>query len=269
MSFRLFVRLSCSVLIALLTLGGCTSRLDFEKCVRRNDILNKRLEELLANQENSRIEAQNCKQQLDILQQKRQYDDQKVKALQAALEDKNALIEHLSDQLGHVTVPVVLSNALADWARRSGSQLVTYDEKTGMVRFKSDLLFDEGDDTVRPEAVEKLKALSRILNSPAAQDFDVLIVGHTDDKRIGKPATKAKHPTNWHLSAHRAIAVQKQLADAGMQQMRLAVMGMGQFHPIEPNKPNMMGNPKNRRVEIYIVPAGQIGTARLITPPKP
>ena len=38
----------------------------------------------------------------------------------------------------------------------------------------------------------------------------------------------------------------------------LAIMGMGQYRPIAPNKPGNGGNEKNRRVEIYIVPAGQI-----------
>ena len=116
-------------------------------------------------------------------------------------------------------------------------------------------------DTVQPEAKERLEALSEVLNSPVAEGFDVLIVGHTDDMRIGKPATRAKHPTNWHLSAHRAIAVEKVLAQAGMTEVRMVVMGMGQFRPIEPNEPKQQGNPKNRRVEIYIVPAGQMGIA--------
>jgi len=84
--------------------------------------------------------------------------------------------------------------------------------------------------------------------------------------RIGRPATRQKHPTNWHLSAHRAIAVEKVLAQAGMNEIRLAVMGMGEFRPIEPNKPNQEGNPRNRRVEIYIVPAGQIRIAAETAP---
>ena len=41
---------------------------------------------------------------------------------------------------------------------------------------------------------------------------------------------------------------------------RLAVMGFGEHRPLEPNKPNQKGNPVNRRVEIYIIPSGQIRT---------
>ena len=39
------------------------------------------------------------------------------------------------------------------------------------------------------------------------EHFDLVVAGHTDDVPIKKAATKAKHPTNWHLSVHRAISV--------------------------------------------------------------
>ena len=94
----------------------------------------------------------------------------------------------------------------------------------------------------------------------AAKDFDVLIVGHTDDLPILRPETLAKHPTNWHLSAHRAISVQRVFAEANLSSTRLAVMGFGEYRPLEPNKPNQKGNSVNRRVEIYIIPSGQIRT---------
>ena len=135
---------------------------------------------------------------------------------------------------------------------------MTYDERTGVVRFTSDLLFDKGDATVNPVTLDKMGALARIMNSPAAEGFDLLIVGHTDDIPIKKPATLAQHPTNWHLSAHRSIAVEDVLAKAGLAPTRMAVMGMGEFHPVEPNEAGNKGNPKNRRVDIYIVPSGQI-----------
>ena len=261
MKSHVFLCASMTIALVLLSAGGCISKADFDKCSRLNEIQRVRIEDLLANQENARIEADACRQELELTGQKDKYWQQQLKALEAALQSKNALVAQLTSQLGQITIPVALSNALADWARQSGTDLVDYNETTGMVRFKSDLLFDEGDDTVQPEAKERLEALSEVLNSPVAEGFDVLIVGHTDDMRIGKPATRAKHPTNWHLSAHRAIAVEKVLAQAGMTEVRMVVMGMGQFRPIEPNEPKQQGNPKNRRVEIYIVPAGQMGIA--------
>ena len=90
-------------------------------------------------------------------------------------------------------------------------------------------------------------------NHPHSENTEQFIVNAL------RAATKAKHPTNWHLSAHRAISVQKILAGAGVAESRTAVVGMGEFRPIEPNKANKGGNPRNRRVEMYIVPAKSIG----------
>jgi chemotaxis protein MotB len=157
-----------------------------------------------------------------------------------------------------VALPVELSDALSEWAAQSGSDLVTYDAERGVVRFKSDLLFQPGQDTLQPQAAEQLKALAQIFDSAAAANFDILIVGHTDDIPIKKAETKAKHPTNWYLSAHRAISVQSILGSSGVDENRIAVVGMGEFNPIAPNAAGQKGNPLNRRVEIYIVPAGSL-----------
>ena len=95
------------------------------------------------------------------------------------------------------------------------------------------------------------------MDSAEAKQFDIVIVGHTDDVPIKRPATLAKHPTNWHLSVHRAIGVMKVLSGSGIASDRMAVKGYGEFQPLEPNKPNKGGNPVNRRVEIFILPSNK------------
>ena len=255
-----YSRVAALSLLVFFFTTGCVTKAQFDRCVRRNDIQGERIRELEAAQEAGLLGADRTRQEYLLLKQEKEFWQQKLDALQASLAAKNALIDQLTEQLGQTALPIELSNALADWAGQADGELVSYDEKTGIVRFKSDLLFDKGQDTVQAEAQRQLTYLAEILNSSAANAFDVLIVGHTDDVPILKPATLVKHPTNWHLSAHRAIAVEKILAESGLAQTRLAVMGMGQFRPIEPNKPGRKGNPRNRRVEIYIVPAGQVRT---------
>ncbi|MHC4706350.1 MAG: OmpA/MotB family protein, partial [Planctomycetota bacterium] len=66
----------------------------------------------------------------------------------------------------------------------------------------------------------------------------------------------AKHPTNWHLSAHRAISVLKIMGANNVNSMRLSARGFGEFRPVVPNEPNKKGHAQNRRVEIYIVAKG-------------
>jgi chemotaxis protein MotB len=84
----------------------------------------------------------------------------------------------------------------------------------------------------------------------------VIIAGHTDDIPIQKPDTRAKHPTNWHLSSHRAISVLNVMASNGIEPKRMSVRGFSEYRPVAENKPNKGGNPQNRRVEIYIVAQG-------------
>ena len=124
------------------------------------------------------------------------------------------------------------------------------------MKFKSDLLFEKGSDTVAASAVEAVKSLCGILNTEEGKKFDVLIAGHTDDIPILKSATLAKHPTNWHLSAHRAISVLKVMESSNVGSKRLSARGFGEYRPVAENKPGKQGNPQNRRVEIYIVAEG-------------
>jgi chemotaxis protein MotB len=125
-----------------------------------------------------------------------------------------------------------------------------------MVKFKSDLLFEKGSDAVAPQAAEAVKTLSGILNSDPAKKFDIIVAGHTDDIPIQKAETLRAHPTNLALSCHRAISVIELMQKDGVEPKRLSARGFGEWRPLEPNAPNKKGNPKNRRVEIYIVPAG-------------
>lgn len=205
-------------------------------------------------------------QQLKTLQ--RQLDDarklggidkqklqQEVALLEQALREKNALVARMQEQLlGGSQLPVELSTMLEDFAKQH--DMVTYDSASGIVKFKSDLLFEKGSDEVKPGAVEAVEALCGILNSEEGDDFDVIIAGHTDDIPISRAATRAKHPTNWHLSAHRAISVLKVMANNKVAPTRLSARGFGEYRPVAPNKANKDGNPQNRRVEIYIVPKG-------------
>ena len=105
-------------------------------------------------------------------------------------------------------------------------------------------------------AIEAVKSLTAILNSEQGKKFDVIIAGHTDDIPIQKPETRAKHPTNWHLSVHRAIAVLNVMESNNIESKRLSARGFGEYRPIAENLPGKKGNPQNRRVEIYIVAQG-------------
>jgi len=127
-----------------------------------------------------------------------------------------------------------------------------FDPETGVSKFNADLLFALGSDDVRPEAHHILKEFAAIMNSPEAQQFNILVVGHTDDVPIKHAHTKARHDTNWELSVHRGTAVVHALAKHNLAEGRMGVAGYAMYQPLVSNS-NEHNRQKNRRVEIYVL----------------
>ena len=239
--------------------SGCVSDQQFKDLKLQNTAQERRIKELESQLQTATLELDQAKRQVEALSGKGGIEmnalQQKVAALEDEIAKKKALIDAMQKQLmGGVQLPAELSSMLEDWAK--GSELVSFDAARGIVKFKSDLLFEKGSDEVAPTAMESIKALCGILNTDQAKEFDIIIAGHTDDLPILKPETKAKHPSNWYLSAHRAISVLDVMTGNGVASERASIRGFGEYRPIVPNEPDKKGNPQNRRVEIYIIPKG-------------
>jgi chemotaxis protein MotB len=126
-----------------------------------------------------------------------------------------------------------------------------YDAQTGMCKFDSDVLFDSGDTALKPEARKTLDEFARLLASPDARDFHVMVVGHTDSRPVAKHDTRERFPDNWHLSAARALSVADYLQKAGLRENQVGVAGFGRHEPVSANgTPN--DRQRNRRVEIFV-----------------
>ena len=180
----------------------------------------------------------------------------KVAALEEDVAKKKSMISSLQERLvlGGNTLPVELASKLEDLSKKY--PIISFDAGRGVLKVSTDLLFEKGSDVVATSAVEAIKSMAGILNSEEAQKFDVIVAGHTDDVPVLRAETLARHPSNWHLSAHRAIAVLNLMISNKVAPTRLSVRGFGEFRPAEANVPGNKGNAKNRRVEIYIVPQG-------------
>lgn len=176
-------------------------------------------------------------------------------ALQSDLRRLEERYRTLSGRLDQVSVGIVdpaTEQALERLARENPN-LLTYDARRGMLRFNSDVTFAPGSDDVSDQASSALQQVAGVL-SQAASAYDLRIVGHTDSVKPSRPATLRNHPTNTHLSVHRAIAVRDVLASAGVPRVRMEVAGWGEYRPAVPNNA-AQGTPQNRRVEIYMVPS--------------
>lgn len=133
---------------------------------------------------------------------------------------------------------------------------IEYIAEKGAVRWKADLLFPLGSDQLSG-STDTLRKFAQIVASDAAAGFDVIVVGHTCTTPIRKAATLAEHKSNWHLSAHRAIAVMNLLAGENVAMTRIGVMGYGEHRSIADNA-TAEGKARNRRVEIYLVPQASV-----------
>lgn len=243
---------------SFLLVNGCDSQMDQLRI--QNDALQQRISDLQSQLDAANLQLAQYKRQLTTAQGEGNIEletlQAKIAALEGDIKKKNELIASMQQRLlsGGAALPVELSTLLEDFAKNN--DMVDYDSERGIVKFRSDLLFDKGSDQVASTAVAAIKSLCGILNTQEGKEFDILIAGHTDDIPIQKPDTKAKHPTNWHLSVHRAISVLNVMRSNDITAERMSVRGFGEYRPIAPNGPNKTGNEQNRRVEIYIIAKG-------------
>lgn len=127
-----------------------------------------------------------------------------------------------------------------------------FDPQTGVSKFHDDVNFSSGSDQVQQKDKQLLKEFTQILKQGSARDLNILIVGHTDNRRIAKASTKAKHRSNMLLSAHRANSVLESLEKAGLKNDRMGIAGYGPYQPLVANK-DSKSRKKNRRVEIFVL----------------
>lgn len=261
-----------AVALAAWTSSGCKTLEEYRQLEFENGQLKGENDELSANVERERAAAKECAAVLEQLDERfkqrqamialieRQRDDYKNRYQDADAELKECLRREPKEPIviTQPALPPVIHEALKELARKYPDR-VTYDPQSGMVKFGSDLLFNLGQDTVQASATEALAAFAEIMSSPTARAFDVIVVGHTDSVPIRKQATIAKHPTNWHLSVHRAISVMRALRAAGVTEDRMGVLGYGELRPIAAN--GAAGNQANRRVELYIVARNSVCVA--------
>lgn len=112
------------------------------------------------------------------------------------------------------------------------------------------ILFDSGRAEVKPEGLDVLKRVVGILKD--VTDKTIRIEGHTDNVPIGGALAK-RYPTNWELSAARAINVTRYLESEGIDPALLSAAAFGEHQPVADNE-TPEGRAKNRRIAIILLP---------------
>jgi chemotaxis protein MotB len=111
-----------------------------------------------------------------------------------------------------------------------------------------EILFSEGGWELNDRGRSTLSKVA-----PSLQDLtgkQISVEGYTDSLPIEGPLHD-RFPTNWELSAARSAQVVRYLQDQGVNPAELAVVGMGQYHPVASND-TAQGRAQNRRIDILI-----------------
>ena len=136
---------------------------------------------------------------------------------------------------------------------KSNKITITSDERGLIITLLSDNFFEEGSAELNiNDTRETLLRLADFFRSDELKGRRFRIEGHTDNTPV---AENAIFPSNWELSATRAINVLHYLADYGVRENDFSVAGYSDTRPKFSND-TAEGRAYNRRVDIIILDEG-------------
>ncbi len=118
--------------------------------------------------------------------------------------------------------------------------------------FQSEVLFASGSAEIGIDGQVQLARLASTLlqigrEIPSDIDWILRVDGHTDRR----PISSSSFPSNWELSAARAISVIRFLRAQGIPAERLAATGFAEFRPLD-DRDDEIAYRRNRRIEIKL-----------------
>jgi chemotaxis protein MotB len=149
-------------------------------------------------------------------------------------EVKSMALRQLAEQAEKAMAPLIVQG-LVDVVKGDGRLSIA---------IRSDILFASGSAGLSADAQPVIRLLGQVLKE---FPVDIKVEGHTDNI----PVTSAQFPSNWELSAARAVSVVHLLVSDGIEPARLSAVGFGEFRPALPNA-TPDGRNANRRVVLSV-----------------
>jgi len=212
-------------------------------------------------------------------------EQQTSTAARAQVEQLTASVAALREQLAQIAAALDLAEAkvkdqqtqLADLGRRLNLALASKVQELARYRseffgrlreiigdrpgvriagdrfvFQSEILFAPGSadlgDAAKRQLDPVIAALQEISEKiPKDINWVLRVDGHTDKR----PINTAQFPSNWELSAARAISVVRYAIDNGITPDRLAATGFANQQPLDPG-PGEEAYRRNRRIELKL-----------------
>ncbi|HEV8016654.1 MAG TPA: peptidoglycan -binding protein [Stellaceae bacterium] len=233
-----------------------------------------------ANQALAQVRDQNAQ-----LQQQASSSDQRATTAETTVDQLNQNIAALRDQLQQIAAALDLSDAknkdqaaqIADLGQRLNTALLSQVQQLAKYRseffgrlrealgnrpdiqivgdrfvFQSEVLFPLASAQLSDAAKQRLAVVAAALKDIATQipvdiPWVLAVNGYTDKRPINTP----QFPSNWELSAARAISVINYLISQGVPADRLAAAGFAEHDPIDPGDSEDAYS-RNRRIELKL-----------------
>jgi chemotaxis protein MotB len=208
---------------------------------KENKLLKEENTDLNQNIETLKLSVGNLEDQVSALQEKNEVLQSRAEALERQRKEEILAMKGTYESL--------LENMESEIEK--GKITITQLRGKLKVNMLDEILFDSGKTTIKPQGIEVLDRVGRILLD--VKDRTISIEGHTDNVPIG-PELSKKYPTNWELSAARATTVARYLQEKiGIDPGVLSATGYGEYQPVATNETEE-GRAKNRRIDIVLIP---------------
>ncbi|MBW1850620.1 MAG: OmpA family protein [Deltaproteobacteria bacterium] len=175
----------------------------------------------------------------------------KVKKLEFEMEKRNSIIQLQGKVIKLLDdTKKTIETSLRDQIEEKLLEIEGVEGKVKLI-FTDMILFDPGRTRINKKGKELLLKLANSIKENKHQN--IVVEGHTDNRPV-KGSAKQKYPTNWEISASRAIAVVRFFQEeAGLEPERMSVVGYSFYRPIASNDTEE-GRRRNRRIEVILGP---------------
>lgn len=181
----------------------------------------------------SRSELAQEREQLEQMNEERQELVAQLNKLQAEGRERQRLYDEMTNRFQSLIT--------------AGQLDVTLVNGRLMINMPQDILFRSGSADVGRDGQAAITQVAAVLRDFRDRQFQV--EGHSDNV----PISTRTFPSNWELSAARALSVVHILQAGGVEPTSLSAAGYGEFRPVASND-NKDARKKNRRIEIVILP---------------
>jgi len=144
-----------------------------------------------------------------------------------------------------------LQSRLQSLSHEKESLVSRLEDGTTVIKLPESIMFNSGSATIGKAGRHTLTLLADALNS--FPDHLISIQGHSDSRSIA-PALQSLYPTNWELSASRAVSAGRVLRETGIDSSRMQAVGFADTRPLV-KEIDAGSRQKNRRIEVLLYPS--------------